>query len=83
VWAFVWVWGKRGVERDIVNSLCPTNNPSPHNIQYRIQNTEYKIWNTKSYVHKITNVPVFYMALGVNDFDAGKSNTWAIGKGGP
>ncbi len=23
--------------------------------------------------HKITNVPVFYMALGLNDFDAVKS----------
>ncbi len=26
-------------------------------------------------VHKITNVPVFYMALGLNDFDAVKSVT--------
>ncbi len=23
------------------------------------------------YVHKITNVPVFYLALRLNDFDAG------------
>jgi hypothetical protein len=27
----------------------------------------------ETHVHKITNVPVFYMALGLNDFDACKS----------
>ncbi len=26
---------------------------------------------TETHVHKITNVPVFYMELGLNDFDAG------------
>ena len=33
-----------------------------------------------AHVHKITNGRVFYTALYVtgNDFDAGKSNTWAI-----
>ncbi len=46
-----------------------------HNIHYRIQNTEHRIQNTENHVHKITNVPVFYMALGLNDFDAGKSIT--------
>jgi hypothetical protein len=25
-----------------------------------------------THVHKITNVPVFYMALGLNDFDGGQ-----------
>ncbi len=35
------------------------------------------------HVHKITNVTVFYMALGLNDFDAGKSITRAIERGGP
>ncbi len=44
-----------------------------------VQNTE----NTETHVHKITNVPVFYMALGFNDFDAGKSITRVIGRGGP
>jgi hypothetical protein len=34
-------------------------------------------------VHKITNVPVVYMALGLNDLEAGKSITGAIGRGGP
>jgi hypothetical protein len=29
-------------------------------------------------VHKITNVPVFYMELGINDLAAGKSITPAI-----
>ena len=32
------------------------------------------------------NLPVYlflYMALGLNDFDAGKSITWAIRSGGP
>jgi hypothetical protein len=27
----------------------------------------------ETHVHKITDVPVFYMALALNDFDAGKS----------
>jgi hypothetical protein len=34
-------------------------------------------------VHKITNVPVFYMVLGLNDSDAGKIITRATGKSGP
>jgi hypothetical protein len=37
----------------------------------------------ETHLHKITNVPVFYMALGLNGFDAGKSITPAIGMGGP
>ncbi len=37
----------------------------------------------ETHVHKITNVPVFYMALGLYDFDAGKSITQAIGRVGP
>ncbi len=28
-----------------------------------------------THVHKVTNVPVYYMALGLNDFDGGKSIT--------
>ncbi len=36
----------------------------------------------ETHVHKITNVHVFYMALGLNDFDAGKFLTQAIGRGG-
>jgi hypothetical protein len=33
----------------------------------------------ETHVHKITNVPVFYMALGLYDFGAGKSITgWAL-----
>ncbi len=42
----------------------------------RIKFTTYRIHNTpaaKTHVHKITNVPVFYMALGLNDFDGGES----------
>ncbi len=37
----------------------------------------------ETHVHKITNVPVFYMELGLNDFDLGKSITQAIGRGRP
>jgi hypothetical protein len=37
---------------------------------------------SKTQVHTITNVP-FYMAVGPNDFDASKSITQAIGRGGP
>ncbi len=36
-----------------------------------------------THVHEITNVPVFYMALGLNDFDWGKSIARSIGRGGP
>jgi hypothetical protein len=34
---------------------------------------------SETHVPKITNVPVFYMALRPNDFDADKSITQAIG----
>ncbi len=42
--------------------------PSPHPLQYQ--------WpmegvGPETHIHKITNVPVFYMALGLNDLDAG------------
>ncbi len=54
--------------------------PPPHPLQYQ--------WTLgpdgpETHLHKITNVPVFYMALGLNGFDAGKSITPAIGMGGP
>jgi hypothetical protein len=45
-------------------------------MHYRIQNTEYNF--CKTHVHKITDVPVFYMVFGLNDFDWDKSITWAI-----
>ncbi len=58
------------------------------NSQQTVQNTEYRIQdytiqNTETPGRKITNVPVLYMVLGLNDFDAGKSITRAIGRGGP
>ncbi len=37
----------------------------------------------ETHVHKIANVPVFDMALGFTDFDAGNSITWATGRGRP
>jgi hypothetical protein len=37
----------------------------------------------ETHVQKITNVPVFYMALGLHDFDVGKSITQAIRRGRP
>ncbi len=50
--------------------MSKTHAQKTHNIQY----IEYRIQNTKSKTHvlKITNVPVFSIALGLNDFDAGK-----------
>ena len=43
------------------------------------------VWDLKqplcSYLHKITNKPVDYMALAPYDF-ADKDITWAIGRGG-
>jgi hypothetical protein len=53
----------------------------PENSQHAVQNTEYTC--SKTQVHKITNLTDFYMALGLNDCDAGKSITQAIGRGGP
>ncbi len=55
------------------------------NTECRVQNTEYIIHNTecRHYLHKITNIPLFYMARERNDFDADKSITWAIGRVGP
>ncbi len=43
------------------------------------------IRNAETYVHKITYVPYlfFYMALGLDDFEVGKSISWAIGRDGP
>jgi hypothetical protein len=38
---------------------------------------------SETHVHKISNVPVFYMALGLDDFDGGKSITRPIEMGGP
>ncbi len=53
--------------------------------QHTVKTTEYRIHNTETHVHKITNVLFlfFYMVLGHNDFDVGKSITRAIGMGGP
>jgi hypothetical protein len=38
---------------------------------------------SKTYVHKIIKVPVFYMELLLNDFEAGRSIIPSIGRGGP
>ncbi len=46
------------------------------------QNTEYRIANTETHVHKITNETVFLYGIWT-DFDVGKSITRAIGRGGP
>ncbi len=53
-----------------------------HNKQYRIQNTGNRIQNKETCVNKISNVPLFYMELGLNDFDAEKSITRAVERGG-
>jgi hypothetical protein len=38
---------------------------------------------SKTHVHKITSVHVFYMPLELHDFDRGESITRAIGRDGP
>jgi hypothetical protein len=38
---------------------------------------------SKTHGQKIADVPVFYMALELHDFDGGKSITQAIGRGKP
>ena len=38
---------------------------------------------SKTHVHKIINVPVFCVAIGLNDFVGGKSITRAIGRDDP
>jgi hypothetical protein len=55
--------------------------------EYRIQNTKHRIQNTEYRIQKLMYIklPMYlflYMALGINDFHAGKSITWAIGRGG-
>jgi hypothetical protein len=49
--------------------------------EYRILNTEYRI--QKVMYMKLPMHLFFYMALGLNDFDAGQSITQAIERGGP
>jgi hypothetical protein len=45
------------------NTCCSkTHAHKTHNIQYK-----YRLQITETRVHKKTNVPVFYMALGLND----------------
>ncbi len=41
----------------------------PHPLQYH---WSFEGVGPETHVHKITNIPVFYMALGLNDYDAGK-----------
>jgi len=53
-------------------------NCKTHNIQYRIQNTAAE----KPMYIKLP-MYLFYMALGLNDFDGGKSITWVTGRGVP
>ncbi len=50
--------------------------PTPHPLQY------HWLLEGVTHVQKITRYTFFYMALGLNDFDAGKSITRAIGRGG-
>ncbi len=38
---------------------------------------------SETHVHKIINVPVLSMALGLNDFESGNLITRVIGRGGP
>jgi hypothetical protein len=52
----------------------------PHTLQYQ--------WplegvGPETHVHKITNLPVLNMVLGLDDFYEVKSITQAIGRGGP
>jgi hypothetical protein len=58
-------------------------NPFSYHFVHRVSCTApppYQYQHTNpTPVHKVTYVPVFYMALGLNDFDGGKSNTRAIG----
>ncbi len=59
--------------------FCPPAGAILMYIKLITYSTEYRIQKTENHVHKINNVPVFYRALGLNDFDAGKSITRAIG----
>jgi hypothetical protein len=56
--------------RDFFGSKMATT-PPPITIPTQLQQIQ---------VHKITNIPVFYIALGLNDFDEGKSFTRASGR---
>jgi hypothetical protein len=52
----------------------------------RIQNTEYGIQNMEYRIQKLMYIKLtmhlFFMVLGLNHFDSGKSITWVIGRGG-
>ncbi len=43
-----------------------------------MQNTEHRMKNRETHVHKITNAPVFNMPPGLNDFEVCKSITQAL-----
>jgi hypothetical protein len=54
------------------------------NTEHRTQKTEHRSQITDTHVHKITNLAAFlYGAWTFDDFDAGKSITRVIGRGGP
>ncbi len=63
--------GERGKGRAIGRGVSWKSHKT-HYMQNRIQITEYS-WS-KTHLHKITNVPVFDMALVLNDFDG--ANPW-------
>jgi hypothetical protein len=61
---------------DAVNSTVSTGT----GIGITHSNTQHSCKQTR--VHKIINVPVFYMELLLNGFETGKSITRVIGRGG-
>jgi hypothetical protein len=65
-----------------VSTVCKIRTRSPPLIQLG-EGGPLAAVGPETHVHKITSVLVFYMALGLNNFDAGKSIPRAIGRGGP
>ncbi len=87
--------GGGGILRDKVNHFIPVGEGKghckgwaltyiTHNIQYRIQNTEYRIQlQLKLMYIKLPMYLLFYMALLLDDFHGGKSITRTIKRGEP
>ncbi len=67
-------------ENKYLHSCSKTHVHKTRNTQYRRQNTQYVIQKLM-YIKLL--MYFFYMALGHNDFDGGKSITGAIGRGEP
>jgi hypothetical protein len=67
----IWSMGGGGGGRVCKITFCTCSPPLTHTAIGDGGSLEYRTHNTETHVHKIINVPVFNMALGLNEFDVG------------